>query len=268
MEKISYDENSSVRFKNIKRFETELKWIKFLQTPFPLGFNDNIYHEGNISKMPDFDVLTLSESRKRKSRSHGIRKKGNDKRKRCATMKLNTSLNDLAVKLRIHGRHPMLSYLSSLPIAVLRSLDTEANRFYDRNHQMYDAALFTDFCNRWCKREGVEDNALKECKRSIFTIVDKRIKFYSQNTNLLPPKPKSSFRYLKQGIQEFHRKYVLVPADKATNNVVVVCRLHYVNTLKQELDGTRAYLETDTDEMSVVNAHLNDLPVKVFCLCQ
>ena len=96
----SHDENSSVRFKNIKQFETELKWIKLLQTPFPLGFNDNIYHEGNISKMPDFDVLTLSESRKRKSRSHGIRKKGNDKRKRCATMKLNTSLNDLTVKLR------------------------------------------------------------------------------------------------------------------------------------------------------------------------
>ena len=48
---------------------------------------------------------------------------------------------------------------------------------------------------------------------SIFTIVDKRIKFYSQNTNLLPPKPKLSFRHSKQGIQEFHRKYVLVPAD-------------------------------------------------------
>ena len=96
--------------------------------------------------------------------------------------------------------------------------------------------------------------------------MDKRIKFYSQNTNLLPPKPKSSFRHLKQGIQEFHRKYVLVPADKAANNVVVVCRLYYVNTLKQELDGTRAYLETDTDEVSVVNAHLNDLPVK-FSVC-
>ena len=43
---------------------------------FPLGFNDNIYHEGNISKMPDFDVFSLLEIRKRKSRSHGIRKKG------------------------------------------------------------------------------------------------------------------------------------------------------------------------------------------------
>ena len=93
--------------------------------------------------MPTCTFFALSESRKRKSRSHGIRKKGNDKRKRCATMKLNTSRNDLAVKVRIHGRHSMLSYLSSLPIAVLRSLDTEANRFYDRNHQMYDAALLT-----------------------------------------------------------------------------------------------------------------------------
>ena len=27
-----------------------------------------------------------------------------------------------------------------------------------------------------------------------------------QNTNLLPPKPKSTFRHLKQGIQDFHRK--------------------------------------------------------------
>ena len=108
----------------------------------------------------------------------------------------------------------------------------------------------------------VENETLAKqlCQNSI---VDKRIKFYSQNTNLLPPKPKSSFRHLKQGIQEFHRKFVFVPADKAANNVVVVCRLHYVNTLKQELDGTRAYLETDTDEVSVVNAHLN-----VFCLCQ
>ena len=81
---------------------------------------------------------------------------------------------------------------------------------------------------------------MKEWKLSIFNIVDKRIKFYSQNTNLLPPKTKIFFRHLKQGIQDFHRKYVLVPADKAANNVVVVCRLHYSNTLKQELNGTKA----------------------------
>ena len=90
--------------------------------------------------------------------------------------------------------------------------------------------------------------------------MDKHVKLYSQNTNLLPPKPRSSFRHLKQGIQEFHMKYVLVPADNAANNVVVVCRIHYINTLKQELNGTKAYEETSIDEKAVVYSHSNEIP--------
>ena len=49
-------------------------------------------------------------------------------------------------------------------------------------------------------------------------------------------------------------------------DLCLLVHFHYVNTLKQELDGTWAYLETDTDGTSVVNAHLNDLPVK-FSVC-
>ena len=48
------------------------------------------------------------------------------------------------------------------------------------------AGALNDFGNRWCKREYVEPDALKEWKVSIFKLVDQRIKFYSQNTNLLP----------------------------------------------------------------------------------
>ena len=40
-----YDGNSTLKFNIIKRHETELKWIKLLETPFPPGLNDNIYHE-------------------------------------------------------------------------------------------------------------------------------------------------------------------------------------------------------------------------------
>ena len=58
VEKLTYDKNSSSRF---KRHETEFKWIKLLQTPFPLEFDNNIYHGGNMSKMPDFDVFSLLE---------------------------------------------------------------------------------------------------------------------------------------------------------------------------------------------------------------
>ena len=72
-----------------------------------------------------------------------------------------------------------------------------------------------------------ESKAPKERILSIIKIVDKRIEFYSQIINCLPPKPKSSFHHLKQGVGEFHRQHDLVPADKAANNVVAVRRLHF-----------------------------------------
>ena len=53
----------------------------------------------------------------------------------------------------------MLSCLSSLPIAVLRSLDTGANRFYDRNHQIYDAALLTRFYTQHALRPFIDSES-------------------------------------------------------------------------------------------------------------
>ena len=84
------------------------------------------------------------------------------------------------------------------------------------------AASLNDFDNRWRKRENVEPYALKEWKINIFKIIDTRISFYSRNAHLLSFKPKSSFWHLKRGIQDFQMNFVLVPADKAANNVVVV----------------------------------------------
>ena len=67
------------------------------------------------------------------------RQKGTVKCKRCAAQKSGTSLNNLSSKLREYGRHAVLSF----PIPVLRISDIEANRFYNRNHQTYEAALLT-----------------------------------------------------------------------------------------------------------------------------
>ena len=87
---------------------------------------------------------------------------------------------------------------------------------------MIAASLKNCFSIRWCKRENVKPNVLKEWKINVLKIIDTRISFYFSNTHLLPPKPKSSFRPLKRGIQDIHMNYVFVPADKAANNVVVV----------------------------------------------
>ena len=100
-------------------------------------------------------------------------------------------------------------------------------------------------CNQWSEFKQ---------KINIFKIIDTCISFYSRNTYLLPPKPKSSFHYLKPGIQDFHNKYVLIKADKAANNVVIVSGLYYIDTLKCELIDTNVYkLYSSSSERVVVN---------------
>ena len=44
-------------------------------------------------------------------------------------------------------------------------------------------------CSRWCKREHVECDALMNRILNIFKIIDRRISFYSQNTNMLLRQP-------------------------------------------------------------------------------
>ena len=50
---------------------------------------------------------------------------------------------DLSIALNKHGRHGLLSFLSSLSISILRNLELEANKFYNRANKLYKAALLT-----------------------------------------------------------------------------------------------------------------------------
>ena len=76
--------------------------------------------------------------KKRNRQSHRKRKNANLKRKHKTVLTLS-ELN----KLLKCGRHNTLSRLSSLSISSLHKLDEEANKFYDRKHDLYEAALFT-----------------------------------------------------------------------------------------------------------------------------
>ena len=86
-----------------------------------------------------FDVFTLLDICKRNNQSHGKRKNEKLKRKN----KLVLTLSELSIILKNSGRHLALSRLVTLSISSLRNLDIEANKFYDRAHRLYDAAILT-----------------------------------------------------------------------------------------------------------------------------
>ena len=53
------------------------------------------------------------------------------------------TLSELSIILKHSGRHMALSHLVTLSISSLRNLDIEANKFYNRAHRLYDAAILT-----------------------------------------------------------------------------------------------------------------------------
>ena len=101
--------------------------------------------------MPDFDAFSLLDIKKRNKRSHGKRKNGNFKRKHKTVL----SLFDLNILLN-SGRHQMLSKLASLSVSSLRKLDDEANKFYDRKHNLYEAALLTRCYTQHARRPYID----------------------------------------------------------------------------------------------------------------
>ena len=103
----------------------ELNWIKRLQTPYPLGLNDQIYQQGNISSVRShINVFSLKPDVRRKRRSHGVRRNGLSRRKR----RLNRSLDDLLRIAKNNGRHELLHALSSIPVSRLKPILDEADR--------------------------------------------------------------------------------------------------------------------------------------------
>ena len=153
VEDISFESNTNNGNKNKTRYNAELQWIKKLQTPFPLGLNDNIYQIGNISKDTGIDIFSLFSSRRRKTRSHGRRRNRNIKRKNRKDLSLLT----LHTIRKQSGTHGMLSVLASAPITKLLTLDSEASQIISRNDPLYMTACITESFTQHKLRPHIDD---------------------------------------------------------------------------------------------------------------
>lgn len=174
VEQVSYPNGCSQSYKNILRHVRELDWIKKLQSPFPLGLNDNMYSTGNISRLPNLDVLSFYNPRKRKSRSHGIRKNHNIKRKSRTFI----TLNDLYNILINTGRHAMLSKLSSLSIPSLHKLFKATDSVILRTDPLYQTAVLVE-C--YCKHYLSPHVDIEEYHRRYFL----KIQFLNKGIDLI-----------------------------------------------------------------------------------
>ena len=92
-----------------------------------------------------------------------------------------------------------------------------------------------DYARRWSKDEEAELDSLSEWIKVIRRLLKRKMFMACRHVN---NKPKSVFNdQVISNLADLHDHYVIVPADKAPNNVVFVCKTYYLSCLKKELDS-------------------------------
>ena len=68
---------------------------------------------------------------------------------------------------------------------------------------------------------------------------------------------------VKACLSDLHNKYVCVPADKAPNSIIIICKMYYIETLIKELGldncstptGNSTYTSCQMSSEDIVNTH-------------
>ena len=109
------------------------------------------------------------------------------------------------------------------------------------------------YTKKWSKREGAHVSALEEWSETVKLIINKRINSLQRRKFSVGPKVLED-SHAKAYLTELHEKYVLVPADKAGNNIIFVCKYYYVKTLMEELGINSSTTINSTYESQDVTA--------------
>lgn len=62
---------------------------------------------------------------------------------------------------------------------------------------------------------------------------------------------------LQQKLDDIHEKYVLVPADKAANNIIVVCKQYYGAVLTKEVQQGNTYEQATQPTEAILDQHID-----------
>ena len=111
------------------------------------------------------------------------------------------------------------------------------------------------YARQWAKKEDVELETLSEWIKSIGDVVKRRIRGLKLSVNT---RSESIFRDPVRELSRIHDNFIIVPADKASNNYTFVCKRHYVDILIEELHslpGNLTYNLTGFSASEVLDNH-------------
>ena len=136
--------------------------------------------------------------------------------------------------------HVITGDLSIIPNSKLRDLIAKGPKYrepckvdWDKNLSLLCEAV-DQYTLQWTKREMVELSVLSSWKEMVKGQIEERISKLKQNFKQPTGKVLQNVD-AKACLSDLHNKCVFVPADKAPNNIIIICKRYYIKTLIKEL---------------------------------
>ena len=111
------------------------------------------------------------------------------------------------------------------------NIDWEVNR---RNCK----EAVTKYMGKWARAAGADRGVFRDWEKTVHECIDERVRFLKQRRFNKRKKQVLRNKVHLDSLNSLYEKYVLVPADKAANNVIVVCKKYYLDVVIKKLNST------------------------------
>ena len=119
---------------------------------------------------------------------------------------------------------------------------------------------------RWANKEYVDPVVLNEWSSSLMNLVHNRVKKLKKLNRFRYSTKKAILNkpLIKNYLQELHNRYVLVPTDKASNNIAIICKYYYIKLLLTEIGlcdkkQQSAYALISDSSQTIIAQHLEKM---------
>ena len=164
--------------------------------------------------------------------------------------------------------HVITGDLSITPNFKLRDLIAKGPKYResckvdcDKNLSLLCEAV-DQYALQWAQQEMVELSVLSSWKEMVKGRIKERISKLRENFKQPTGKVLQNVD-VKACLSDLHNKCVLVPADKAPNNIIILRKMYYIETLTKELGldncstptGNSTYTSCQMSSEDIINTH-------------
>ena len=139
-----------------------------------------------------------------------------------------------------HHGHVITGDLSIIPNDALRKLISKGPKYREQNKIAWgkDKKIIMngveEYARKWAKKDKFNISILDDWVNEIKDIVCNKIKTLQKRIKQ-PPPPILKNPEVESCLQNMQKNYVFAPADKASNNVIIICKKFYYQVIIEEL---------------------------------